>query len=431
MVYKKVSVFKFTKIQLDVKLIKASLVFALLYCILFNSAVFVYKFEFYQANLFTASLELTKDFIYLTVTLFMFFFGLSTHRILFIVGSILLFVTGAIASYYLFFFSISPTPSMMPAVFCNPAADASELISTSLIVWISFCLAICLYGIYYFKIQTSKSFITRFLSFLCILFVVSNILLPKFSFLKTYFPVQYLHNSYIFLQGQLNEPLREDINTKFSFVDKSDDDVTGVLVIGETARYDKFGINGYGRDTTPNLSELDLVSLKARACATSTYYSVPCMLSRYTEKDIDLVETESSFLSVLTRLGINTTWLGTQTCTKYYKNTQNYSFYDEVNLRVIPGGSLIFKANCHDGKMLPYIKKNIESHNKNFLVLHTTGSHWNYARRYSEEFEKFTPSISKKTKDPFSCDLEKLKNSYDNSMLYTDFFLSRVIEMLK
>ena len=251
-----------------------------------------------------------------------------------------------------------------------------------------------------------------------------NIMTPKFSFLKTYFPMQYLHNSYVFFMGSSKKYTKEDISTKFTFVDSSDEDVVGVLVIGESARYSNFAINGYERDTTPNLSKIDnLASFKARSCANTTYLSVPCMLSRHGEDNLNIVDTETSVLSVLTRLGFETVWMGTQSITKYYKNKPGGSFYDEVNFHMIPGGSLVFLPNSHDEQMLPYLEKNIQSDNKKFLVLHSTGSHWDYGERYHREFAQFQPDLGGSVKhDASSCDKEELINSYDNSILYTDFF---------
>ncbi|MBW4953919.1 sulfatase-like hydrolase/transferase, partial [Klebsiella pneumoniae] len=53
-----------------------------------------------------------------------------------------------------------------------------------------------------------------------------------------------------------------------------------VLVVGETARADHFGINGYGRDTTPELTKRNVMSWReVRSCGTSTLASLPCMFS--------------------------------------------------------------------------------------------------------------------------------------------------------
>ncbi len=425
--------FRIIQKHLDKDVVKISAIFALLYCVLFNSAIFVYKFEYYQANILTGVLELVKDFIYNFITLFLFFFGLSFHRYIFIIGSLFLFITGAAASYYLFFLGITPSLAIMPAIFGTHSTEAMELISFRMIIWCVFSFAICGYFIFRYLPSKKLSLLTRFLTFICLICVLSNVVAPKYSFLRSYFPIQYLHNAYIFLFAQDKSFIKEDISLKYEFTDSSDSDVVAVLVLGEAARYSNFGINGYERDTTPNLNKIEnLVNYKAISCSNNTYLSVPCMLSRHGEQQLDIVEKETGALSILTKLEFETVWMGTQSISKYYRNKPGGSFYDEVNFHMIPGGSLVFQPNDLDEKMLPYLEQNIEDGGKKFIVMHSTGSHWNYSARHPKEFEKFKPAIDKSAKiDASGCPNEELVNSYDNSILYTDYFLLEVINRLK
>ena len=52
-----------------------------------------------------------------------------------------------------------------------------------------------------------------------------------------------------------------------------------------------------------------------------------------------------------------------------------------------------------------------------------------YYKRYPKEFEKFTPVC--KTNQLEQCTQEEVSNAYDNAILYTDYFLSKVINFLK
>ncbi len=423
----------FFKKHLDINLIKISSLFALIHCLLFNSVVYLNKFHYISSGIVSAILEIVKDFAYDLTILFVMFFGLTIYRLLFISGSLLLFITGALASYYLFFFSISPTPSLMPSIYGTNLTEINELVSARMLVWVIFSISICVYTINHFKIQISKLYFNKLLSSICLVIAISNIISPKFSYMKTSFPIQYFHNSYEYFFGRTKDHARQNIALKYNFSDMSDQEVIGVLVIGEAARYSNFGINGYERDTTPNLSKINNLShFKARSCASTTFLSVPCMLSRYSEKDIDSVHTETSFLSVLTKLNFETIWLGSQSITKYYKSRKGGSFYDEVKFSLIPGGSIAMLPNSLDEKILPYFEQHIQSNNKKFIILHTTGSHWNYSERYPQTFAKFQPDMSHSLKiDAASCDAVERLNSYDNSILYTDFFLSSVIDSLK
>jgi len=423
---------KFIKKQLDIELIKTALVFAVIYCILFNTSVILHKYQYFQVSFFAAILELTKQFLYIYIATFVFFFGLLVHRLVFIIGSLFLFITGAIASYYLFHFGISPSLNMMPALYGTQASEVSELISTKIIIWIIFSLSICIFSIKHLKPQTSKSFFARILTAVCLFLSLNSIISPHFRILKEYFPVQYLHNSYVYFFGAKDET-RRDISNEHKFKQTNEQDNTiGVLVIGEAARYSNFGINGYERDTTPRLSKIEnLFSFKAHSCANVTHLSVTCMLSRHNEENLALAKSETGLLSVLTSLGYDTSWISTQSLTKYYKDNKN-TLYDEVNFSLTPGGSMLYAMNAHDCEMLPYIEKRLEGTGKKFLAIQLSGSHWNYSSRYPEEFTKFTPVQDKYAKvDQAGCSREELINSYDNSILYTDFFLANLIDSLK
>jgi glucan phosphoethanolaminetransferase (alkaline phosphatase superfamily) len=423
---------KFIQKQLDISLIKTSMMFALIYMLMFNMSVILYKYGYYKASFFSAIFELLKQFIYAYIAAFVFFFGLSIHRVLFIVGSIFLFLTGAIASYYLFYLGIAPTGKMMPAIYGSQMSEISELVSTRISIWIIFSLSICIFGIKHFNPQTTKSFFLKILMAVCLFLAINNIISPQFKVLKTYFPIQYLHNSYVYFFGN-KDYVRQDISKIFNFKIKNEaDDITAVLIIGESARYSNFGINGYERNTTPNIEKIgNLFSFQGHSCENITHLSVACLLSRHNEADLDKAKSETGLLSVLTNLGYNTTWVSTQSIMKYY--TQNEStIYDEVNFSLIPGGSVLYAMNAHDELMLPYIEKLIEQEGKNFITAQLSGSHWNYASRYPEEFTKFTPVQKKNAKiDQSSCSREELINSYDNSILYTDFFLASVIKLLQ
>ena len=52
-----------------------------------------------------------------------------------------------------------------------------------------------------------------------------------------------------------------------------------------------------------------------------------------------------------------------------------------------------------------------------------------YFKRYPKEFEKFTPVCE--TNQLENCTQEEINNAYDNTVLYTDYFLTKTIDFLK
>lgn len=422
----------FTK-NLSKDTLKISFIMSILYGVLFNSAIFAVKFEYYQANIFIGILELIKDFLLTSLTLFVIFLGLSLNRYLFIIGSLFLFITGAPTSYYLYFYRVPPSVSAIACTLCTNETEFFESFGTRLSLWIIFSIIICIYTLWRYMPSKNTTIPTRILSIICLGLMTLNIVWPKYHLFKSYFPMQYLHNTYLFFFVQNGTSVKKDISKAHQFINNSDEDLITVLVIGESARYDHFSINGYHRDTTPRLAEMDdLVSYKAISCSGATHLSVPCMLSRFGEKDLDKVDTETTLISVLDSQNFDTFWVGTQSITAHYRNRPGGSFYDEISFYIIPGGSVLMLPNSLDEKALPYFDKNLQSENKRkFIILHTTGSHWSYANRFSDEFKKFTPVIEKKSKDPTLYPLEDLINTYDNSVLYTDYFLLEVINRLR
>ncbi|MNP20405.1 Phosphoethanolamine transferase EptA [compost metagenome] len=88
-------------------------------------------------------------------------------------------------------------------------------------------------------------------------------------------------------------------------------------------------------------------------------------------------------------------------------------------------------SNCLDEALLQDLQAYIDSLQGNALiVLHADGSHGpEYFQRYPKAMERFTPVC--RTNQLGSCSREELVNVYDNTILYTDHFLARVIELLQ
>jgi len=65
-----------------------------------------------------------------------------------------------------------------------------------------------------------------------------------------------------------------------------------------------------------------------------------------------------------------------------------------------------------------------------FIVLHQMGNHGPaYYKRYPGRFERFAPVCRSNQLE--QCTGEEIENAYANAVLYTDYFLSRVIGLLK
>ncbi|EFW83799.1 phosphoethanolamine transferase [Pseudomonas savastanoi] len=203
-----------------------------------------------------------------------------------------------------------------------------------------------------------------------------------------------------------------------------------VLVVGESARAENFGILGYGRDTTPNLNkESGLVAFTdVYSCGTETAVSVPCMFSNMGRKNYNATKArnQEGLLDVLKRAGIEVVWRDNQAGCK--GTCDRVTFQDVSNLK---DPLLCNSHECRDEILLQNLQGFIDSLDEDtVLVLHQMGSHGpEYFKRYPKEFEKFTPVCESNALN--NCSRDSIVNAYDNTLLYTDHVLATLIDLLR
>lgn len=209
-----------------------------------------------------------------------------------------------------------------------------------------------------------------------------------------------------------------------------------VLVIGESSRADHWQLNGYARPTNPRLMPLpNLVNFPDMVGITSaTRTAVPLLLTRKPAiRAHDFAFPERSLLSAFAEAGFHTYWLSTQmpigphdTMTSVYaREAEHLGFYNPAS----------FQQRGVDDTALwqPLTTVLAKPETKQLLVLHTLGSHANYADRYPPAFDRFRPSLQTLGDALLddSTHRAEVVNSYDNSILLTDTLLAGIIERLQ
>ena len=203
-----------------------------------------------------------------------------------------------------------------------------------------------------------------------------------------------------------------------------------VLVVGESARAENFGILGYDRDTTPKLDkEAGLIAFTdVHSCGTETAVSVPCMFSNMGRKDYNAsqAKNEESLLDVLKRAGLDVIWRDNQSGCK--GTCDRVTLQDVSNLK---DPVLCANSECRDEILLQGLQHFIDTLDKDtVLVLHQMGSHGpEYFKRYPKEYERFTPVCDSNALN--NCSRESIVNGYDNTLVYTDHVLSTLIDLLR
>ncbi len=220
----------------------------------------------------------------------------------------------------------------------------------------------------------------------------------------------------------------------FQATGRINDEEIFLLVIGETGRPDRWQINGYDRPTNPRLNKQDgLISFTNATTGWAwTRMSVPVIVSRKPSQISTSFFPERSVISAFNEAGFWTAWYSMHGALGFHESPVALYANEANDVRFInPTGYR--SPGAYDLALLKPLDEALErTEKKKFIVLHTMGSHFNYAHRVPPEFEIFRPSI----RDQRGVDLhdrsqrEQLNNSYDNSIRYTDHFLAEVIQRL-
>jgi lipid A ethanolaminephosphotransferase len=206
-----------------------------------------------------------------------------------------------------------------------------------------------------------------------------------------------------------------------------------VLVLGETGRSGNFGLNGYARDTTPQLARENAVSFRnAWSCGTSTAASVPCMFSHLGRDAFEgRTHNYESLMDVIQRAGLAVLWLDNQSgCKGVCDRVPQVATSSLAHPALCPGGE------CLDGVMLDGLDARIAALDPArrargvVVVMHQMGSHGPaYSQRSPAAAKRFLPECTSVNLQ--DCSREALVNAYDNSIAYTDQVLASTIAWLK
>ena len=200
-----------------------------------------------------------------------------------------------------------------------------------------------------------------------------------------------------------------------------------VLVIGESLRADHLEIFGYNRHTTPNLlAKKNLLKFRSQAFYPVTTPAITDLLSHRLNSQFMDIPPEKSIVDLMKNLGFRSYWYSMQSSKQFGTEMLNimameaneYFFRDRIR------NDFPENKNLYDENLLPYFSKIIKNNEKSFIILHSFGSHTHYFERYPK---KFQDECKKNLK---SCSKEQIFNSYDNSILYTDYFLNEVMKMV-
>ena len=201
------------------------------------------------------------------------------------------------------------------------------------------------------------------------------------------------------------------------------------FVLGESLRADHLSINGYYRETMPYLQNEEQIYSFTNIYSeyTHTNRSLPHILTRADSVHEDRAFDETSFITLFKNSGFRTTWVSNQDPAYTY-----IYFLNECDtiIHAHPERTVYVYSEWLDEDMLPALDSLLLNISQpNLIILHTIGSHWFYSNHVSDKLRKFFPTAENRviTKNTS----EEIINAYDNTVVYTDFFLKQVIDRLK
>ncbi len=341
----------------------------------------------------------------------------------------ILFNISAIAVYFINTYGVILDRTMIGNVFNTNYEEASSFFSIGLILYVLLLGLLPCFLLFRFEI-TRPNF-KRFLghTLLTLLFLGILVFANSTNWLwidknsKTLgglvMPWSYVVNTSRYY-SYINKKNKKQILLPDATI-KNEEKSVFVLVIGESTRSANFSLYGYEKNTNPLLSQIEgLKHFEAESCATYTTAGLKCILEH--EETGKLYEILPNYLF---RNDVEVIW---KTTNWGEPKVTIENFQNKETLRKNCEG-----PDCeYDMILLKGLKDEILSSTKNkiLVVLHTSTSHGpTYYKKYPKQFERFIPVCE--SVELAQCTQEALINTYDNTILYTDYILASLIENLK
>lgn len=359
---------------------------------------------------------------------------------------ILIVLFSSLASYFMDSYGTLIDDSMLQNIFETDVNESADLLSSKLLLYVGLLgilPAILIYRVNITYRSLARELAHTLVLLLCAVLVVAGALFlfsaSYASFIREHKAVRYYANplAYVYALGKYVDR-QVTIGTALAFKtqgedahipDTDTDRELIIMVVGETARADRFSLNGYSKPTNPLLEKEKVFSFSNfYSCGTSTAISVPCMFSFLGQQNFSKAEFQSSdnVLDVLKRAGVNVLWRDNNSNSKGAADRVTYQDFKA------PETNPDCDVECRDIGMLKDLQAYIDGipDGDILIVLHQMGNHGPaYYKRYPDAFEVFTPTCRSNQLE--ACSTEEISNTYDNAVRYTDYFLAQVIQLLK
>ena len=407
----------------SLKLLRFCFIISLLYGITFLLA------EFYDNpfSSFHDFIILALQWLAIEIAIFGLIYIISINKYVFCVLFPIITVLSTIIAYYRCTLHLTLMPEVIELLLENDLRTSMDVVSWQLVLWIMLALVVSVFiSMKRFRMENIPCQWLHMIVSLIIVMVPLNVGTTNNAIVKR-IPYSIFFTIAEYLDNRISvEIVRQDF--KGSAVCNTDS-MTVVFIIGESLRASSMQVNGYERATTPLLcKEKNAVSMSnIYSDYNLTHLSIPHFMTRSDEKHPDRAYNERSFISLMKRAGYSTAWLANQESIKSFV----YFIKECDRVKYVSSGKVSYiYEKWLDTDLLPYYDEELQRPAaRKLIILHTVGSHWYYNTHFTDEYEKFKPITDSKIISSNS--FEQIRNSYDNSIIFSDYFWNQVINRLR
>ncbi|MBP2657688.1 MAG: rane protein YijP required for phosphoethanolamine modification of [Firmicutes bacterium] len=352
----------------------------------------------------------------------------------------ILFLLDAFVSYN---YKTSVESGMINAILETNQREVIEFFSTycdtTMMLFIIFLLIIGSLLEKYIRKYISQIPIVRiqktlgFILILGILCTIRGVCIYKSSYIEEFlFP-----RFYIFTMEAVNnineyKNLNSKVNINIPTIIENKSEIKNIVfIVGESTNRNHMSIYNYYNNTTPNLKKMqenqqlfvfkDVISphsvtnLVLKKLFTFCNYESHAPWYNY-----------NNIISILKLAGYKTYWLSNQESSGAYENSATV-LSNLCDQKVFTRYRHSFEDYAeYDGALLPILDNEIKDKaKKKFFVIHLTGSHINYSKRYPKEYDIFH---EQDIKSNFGTSQKQIIAQYDNSILYNDYIIQEIIQ---
>jgi heptose-I-phosphate ethanolaminephosphotransferase len=205
-----------------------------------------------------------------------------------------------------------------------------------------------------------------------------------------------------------------------------------ILIIGESLNRNHCSLYGYDRKTTPRLEKRDDIIIFDNVI-TPYGNTIPCVLSMLSEANYENKQDYDKAITIIDIMhsaGFKTYWISNQSPLGVWDNAvfnvaKTADVRKFVNIQSNTSVEVMYVPS-YDMKLIEPLSDALKDDEKNkFIILHLMGNHADYSKRYPNTAE-FT--VFNEENETWRINM---KNTYDNSILYNDFVVDSMFNLLK